>query len=170
MVCMLIGVKADVVSKGRILKIFKTKRFLQGQKFGASLTFRNLDEKQWTQPFDFKIAIDYPTTQMEFVIGSVSEIAPLKEIQVKALDFDALSEGFALFSVDSPKIGKVKEAGEVDLVQWGGAPLENRIAFRGVNIETEMDILTQYGFLFSAVSLVILVLEKLYWLIKSLVN
>jgi len=166
----LIAIRANSVSQARILGIFKTKRFLQGEKFSFSLIFRNLDEKKSTQGFPFGIIIEYPTKQREYYGGSVSEIMPLQETTTEPQDFTALSEGYVLFSVLMPKIGKVSEIGEVDLVQWSGLPLRNEMAFGGENIEAKRDVYTLYGFLVTAISFFILVLEKIYWLIKSLFN
>ena len=166
----MLAIKANPVSQAKILRIIKTKRFLQGEKFSFSLTFKNLDEKKSTQPFLFGIMIEYPTRQKEYYPGSVPEIAPLQEHTTEPQDFDALSEGYALFSVDVPKIGKVSEIREVDLVQWGGIALRNEMAFGGVNVEAKHTVYTLYGFLITAVSLSILILEKIYWLLKATLN
>ena len=170
MAYILIAIRANSVSQARILGIFKTKRFLQGEKFSFSLIFRNLDEKKSTQGFPFGIIIEYPTKQREYYGGSVSEIMPLQETTTEPQDFTALSEGYVLFSVLMTKIAKVSEIGEVDPVQWSGIPLRNEMAFGGENIEAKRDVYTLYGFLVTAISFFILVLEKIYWLIKSLFN
>lgn len=138
--------------------------YLRGEPFTISFKVRNLMKVDFPGGrFDAEIV--FPDKRFEAVRDlTVSKLAPDHEWESKSTDFNALAEGYALvylkdLHVNGGSLGRWVDGEGRDIMAEGGGRTN---AIHGFHVETRRDYHTYFAFVMSAVSLAILISERVF--------
>lgn len=151
-------------SKAKLLRVQRKAIYLRGETF--TITFKVHNPMKVDFPggrFDAEIV--FPGKRAEFVRDlAVSKLAPGKDWKSESTEFNALAEGYALvyvrnLSVKGGSQGRWVDGEDRDIMVEGKS---RTYAIHGFHVETRRDYYTYFAFVVSAVSLAILVSERVF--------
>jgi hypothetical protein len=154
---------ARTESKARLLRLRRGAIYIRGDSFDITFNVHN----PMTVDFPggkFDAFIVYPSKQAEYVRDlAIPRLPPGRDWQSNPTEFNALAEGYALVY-----LGRLDVQGERG--RWvnsegrdiWSARWQHTDAIHGFHVETRRDYHTYFALVVSAVSLIILISERVY--------
>lgn len=158
--------KAQTKSTARLLRFFKTRKILLGERFSLTLELTNIGD-----PFSgglLEVWVEWPNGQLVHYQQALQPLGKDEALTIERWNWEALTPGYALFYIRITAFIDEKSE-EVAIFRSKDMPLPRLpdgrpSSFHSLFAVAKEEIYQYYALLVAIASLLIIVIEKAFWI------